>query len=74
MLRPAVSELIGKNENYYELVINVSKRAREIADDLYKDGKVLDEKPVKTAVEELYERRRRASTTGSTSNSDDFDF
>ena len=35
MLRPAVSQLITKNESYYSLVIAVAKRARQIADELY---------------------------------------
>lgn len=53
MLRPAMSEIIGKNESYYALVIGVAKRARQIADDLYEHGQRLEEKPVKTAVEEF---------------------
>lgn len=53
MLRPAVSQLISKNESYYSLVIAVSKRAREIADDLYENNEILEQKPVKTAVEEF---------------------
>ena len=53
MLRPAATQLISKNDSYYSLVIGVAKRAREIADELDKEGKVLEEKPVKTAVEEL---------------------
>jgi len=53
MLRPSVNQIISKNESCYSLVIAVAKRAREIADDLYKNGKTLEEKPVKTAVEEF---------------------
>ncbi len=53
MLRPAMSEIIGKNESYYALVIGVAKRAREIADTLYENHQILEEKPVKTAVEEF---------------------
>lgn len=53
MLRPAVSQIITKNESYYSLVIGVAKRAREIAEDLYADNQTLEEKPVKTAVEEF---------------------
>lgn len=53
MLRPAITQLITKNESYYSLVIGVAKRAREIADDLYADNQTLEEKPVKTAVEEF---------------------
>ena len=53
MLRPSVNQLITKNESSYSLVIGVAKRAREIADELYENGKTLEEKPVKTAIREL---------------------
>lgn len=53
MLRPAVNQIITKNESCYSLVIAVARRAREIADELYEKGETLEEKPVKTAVEEL---------------------
>ena len=53
MLRPAVNQIISKNESCYSLVIAVAKRARQIADELYANGETLEEKPVKTAVEEL---------------------
>lgn len=53
MLRPAVNQIISKNESCYSLVIAVAKRAREISEDLYNNGQTLEEKPVKTAVEEI---------------------
>ena len=53
MLRPAVNQIISKNESCYSLVIAVAKRAREISEELYENGETLEEKPVKTAVEEL---------------------
>ncbi len=53
MLRPAVNQIISKNESCYSLVIAVAKRAREIAQELYDKGETLEEKPVKTAVEEI---------------------
>ena len=53
MLRPAVTQMITKNESCYSLVIGVAKRAREIADELYENGQILEEKPVKTAVDEF---------------------
>ncbi len=53
MLRPAITQLISKNDSYYSLVIGVAKRAREIADELVEEKKTLEEKPVKTAVEEF---------------------
>lgn len=57
MLRPAISQITSKNESYYSVVIGVAKRAREIAEDLYQNNQVLEEKPVKTAVEELASRK-----------------
>ena len=53
MLRPAVSQILKNNESYYSLVIAVAKRAREITSDAFDNKLVLDEKPVKTAVDEL---------------------
>ena len=59
MLRPSVNQLITKNESSYSLVIGVANRAREIADELYEEGKTLEEKPVKTAIRELAARKYR---------------
>ena len=53
MLRPAVCQILKNNESYYSLVIAVAKRAREITDEASKNEKVLEEKHVKTAVDEL---------------------
>ncbi len=53
MLRPAITQMITKNESCYSLVIGIAKRAREIADDLYKKNMTLEEKPVRTAVDEF---------------------
>lgn len=53
MLRPSVNQIISKNESCYSLVIAVAKRAREISEELYKNNETLEEKPVKTAVEEI---------------------
>ncbi len=57
MLRPAISQITTKNESYYSVVIGVAKRAREIADDLYVNNQILEQKPVKTAVEEFASRK-----------------
>lgn len=53
MLRPAVSQLITKNESYYSLVVAVAKRARQIANEIYDNNEILNEKPVRSAVEEF---------------------
>jgi len=59
MLRPAVNQIISKNESCYSLVIAVAKRAREIADELYENDMMLEEKPVKTSVEEIASGKRK---------------
>ncbi|MBP3797913.1 MAG: DNA-directed RNA polymerase subunit omega [Ruminococcus sp.] len=53
MLRPAVCQILKNNESYYSLVIAVAKRAREITDEACENEIVLEEKPVKTAVDEF---------------------
>lgn len=53
MLRPAVCQILKNNESTYSLVIAVAKRAREITDDAFESKTILDEKPVKTAVDEF---------------------
>ena len=55
MLRPAVVQILKNNESYYSLVLAVAKRARQITDEALesKDKNILNEKPVKTAVDEL---------------------
>lgn len=63
MLRPAVNQIISKNESCYSLVIAVAKRAREISDELYNNKETLEEKPVKTAVEELASGKYRIVST-----------
>ena len=53
MLRPAAVQILKNNESYYSLVLAVAKRAREITEDAYEEKRVLDVKPVKTAVDEF---------------------
>ena len=53
MLRPAAIQILKNNESYYSLVVAVAKRAREITDDAFKTHIVLDERPVKKAVDEF---------------------
>ncbi len=57
MLRPSLNQIATKNESYYSVVLAVAKRAREIADNLCENNEVLEEKPVKTAVEEFASRK-----------------
>jgi DNA-directed RNA polymerase subunit omega len=59
MLRPSIGEITTQNETPYTVVIAVAKRAREIAEDIYKSGQILEQKPVKTAVEDFARRKFR---------------
>lgn len=47
MLRPAITQLITKNESYYSLVIGVAKRARQITEELYEESEKEKNKEVK---------------------------
>lgn len=66
MLRPAAVQILKNNESYYSLVIAVAKRAREITEEAAnsasgstgpaanpKEKIVLNERPVKMAVDEF---------------------
>ncbi|MGN0623143.1 MAG: DNA-directed RNA polymerase subunit omega, partial [Oscillospiraceae bacterium] len=46
-------QILKNNESYYSLVLAVAKRARQITDDAFDNKKILNEKPVKTAVDEF---------------------
>ena len=63
MLRPAMSQILTKNESCYSFVVAVAKRAREISEELYKNGETLEKKPVKTAVEELASGKSKIVST-----------
>lgn len=53
MLRPAMSEMLQNDQDYYNFVVAVAKRAREIAIEADDNKVFLDKKPVKLAVEEF---------------------
>lgn len=57
MLRPTIGQIATKGESYYSVVVAVAKRARIIADELVEKNLILEEKPVKTAVEEFAARK-----------------
>jgi len=46
-------QIIGKHDNYYEFVVAIAQRARDIADAAENNNISLIEKPVKLAVEEF---------------------
>ncbi|MGN1411806.1 MAG: DNA-directed RNA polymerase subunit omega [Oscillospiraceae bacterium] len=47
MLRPAITQMITKNESYYSLVIGVAKRARQITEELYNKNAMENSKEAK---------------------------
>ncbi len=53
MLNPAIGKLIGDTENRYKLVIEISQRARKIAEKAEEDKEILLVKPVSLAIEEI---------------------
>lgn len=53
MLRPSMYQIIGKYDSYYEFVVAVSQRARDIAEDAEFIAGGITEKPVKLAVDEF---------------------
>lgn len=58
MLRPSMNQIATHGESAYSVVIGIAKRAREIADEFSNDKeKILEEKPVKTAVDEFAARK-----------------
>lgn len=50
MLRPAMTQILKPGESYYEFVVAVAKKARDIAAKAEEDHVMLDTKPVTMAV------------------------
>ncbi|MDR2932846.1 MAG: DNA-directed RNA polymerase subunit omega [Oscillospiraceae bacterium] len=61
MLRPSMYQIIDKHDSYYEFVVAVAQRARDIADAAERDDVMLTEKPVNIAVEEFASGRTKVS-------------
>lgn len=53
MLRPSSAQILKNGESNYSLVIAVARRARQIIDEAFEEKVIIDEKPVKTAVEQF---------------------
>ena len=53
MLNPNIGKLIQKSENRYELVLDIAKRARTIAETAEENKEILIEKPVTLAIDEI---------------------
>lgn len=55
----SASQILKNDESYYSLVLAIAKRAREIADKAVDEKVVLEEKPVKTAIDEFVDGEYR---------------
>lgn len=53
MLRPAMSEILDRNQDCYAFVVAVAKRARDLADTAEEQHEILEGKPVKLSVDEF---------------------
>lgn len=61
MIKPSMYQIIDKHDSYYEFVVAVAQRARDIAESAEKEGNMLSEKPVNIAVEEFAAGKTRVS-------------
>lgn len=59
MLKPAITDLMKVYNNRYSLVTAIAKRARQIATKAELDNDILEEKPVRMAIDELLKGRFR---------------
>lgn len=53
MLNPSIAKLIKNYDSRYQLVVDVANLARHIADKAESEDKILVEKPVNTALNQL---------------------
>lgn len=53
MLKPAMYDLLNKDQCYYSFVVAIAKRAREIVDEYIEREDILEEKAVDIAVKEF---------------------
>lgn len=58
MLNPAIGELIQEYDSRYQLVLDVAKRARHIAEEAEEEQRIIIEKPVSLAIDQIAEAKR----------------
>ncbi len=56
MLNPVIGKLINAYDSRYQLVTDIAKVARRISEKADEEGKMLVEKPVNIAMDEIYAR------------------
>ena len=70
MLYPPMADLVSKIGSRYLLVNLVARRARQIASVAEENGEILDQKPVSTAIDEVYSGKLSLSEEGTSENAD----
>ncbi len=53
MLNPSIGVLIQNTDSRYKLVLDVAKKAREIAKEAEDNGEIIIEKPVTLAMDQM---------------------
>ena len=53
MLNTSIGKLINSNESRYKLVLDIAKKARDIAKQAEDNGEIIIEKPVTLAMNEM---------------------
>lgn len=53
MLNPSIGILIQNTDSRYKLVLDVAKKAREIAQEAEDNGEIIIEKPVTLAMDQM---------------------
>ncbi len=64
MLYPPMADLVSKIGSRYLLVNLVARRARKISSDAEENGEILEQKPVSTAIDEVYSGKLSLSDEG----------
>lgn len=57
MIKPIADLILTPKQSRYSLVIAISKRARQIAEEADKNREILDDKPVQIAVHEYMDHK-----------------
>lgn len=53
MLNPSIGKLIENTDSRYKLVLDIAKKARDIAKEAEDNGEIIIEKPVTLAMNEM---------------------
>ena len=64
MLYPPMADLVSKIGSRYLLVNLVARRARKISSAAEENGEILEQKPVSTAIDEVYSGKLSLSDEG----------